>query len=56
MGGINSNIDLVAMTFSAVCIGYIFFNAKTLKQAGSMLKAVTSPHTYRHLTLDTAFA
>jgi alginate O-acetyltransferase complex protein AlgI len=44
-----------AITFSAVCIGYIFFNAKNVKQAGSMLKAIAAPHTYRHLTLDRSF-
>ena len=44
-----------AITFSAVSIGYIFFNAKSFKQAFGMLKAIASPHTYRHLTLDHSF-
>jgi hypothetical protein len=43
------------ITFSAICIGYIFFDAKTVKQAFDMLKSITSPHTYRHLTLDHSF-
>jgi alginate O-acetyltransferase complex protein AlgI len=40
------------LTFSAVCIGYIFFRAESMGQAFAMLKALASPHTYRHLTLD----
>ena len=44
-----------AITFSAVCIGYIFFNAKSVKQAVSMLRAIASPRGYRHLTLDHTF-
>ena len=44
-----------AITFCAVCIGYIFFNAKNLKQAVGMLRAIASPHSYRHLTLDHSF-
>jgi len=44
-----------ALTFSAVCVGYIFFNAKTLAQASGMLKALVSFHSYRHLTLDRSF-
>jgi alginate O-acetyltransferase complex protein AlgI len=44
-----------ALTFSAVCIGYIFFNAKTVPQALGMLKAIVSFRTYRHLTLDRSF-
>ena len=44
-----------AITFSAVLIGYIFFRAENLRQAIAMLKAVASPHTYRHLTLDRSF-
>ncbi len=43
------------LTFSAVCIGYIFFRATSFWQAASMLKAMASPHTYRHLTLDLSF-
>lgn len=44
-----------ALTFSAVCVGYIFFNAKTVSQALGMLKAIVSFRTYRHLTLDHSF-
>lgn len=44
-----------AITFSAVLIGYIFFRAENLRQAIAMLRAVASPHTYLHLTLDRSF-
>ena len=44
-----------ALTFSAVCIGYIFFRAANFRQAAAMLKAMASLHTYRHLTLDHSF-
>lgn len=44
-----------ALTFSAVCVGYIFFRAESVRQAMGMLKAITSPHSYRHLTLDHSF-
>ena len=43
------------LTFSAVCIGYIFFRSDTVKQAARMLKVVASPHAYRHITLDRSF-
>ena len=43
------------LTFSAVCIGYIFFRAESIRQAVAMLKAIASLHTYRHLTLDHSF-
>jgi alginate O-acetyltransferase complex protein AlgI len=43
------------LTFSAVCIGYIFFRAANFRQAAAMLGAVASPRTYRHLTLDHSF-
>ena len=43
------------ITFSAVCIGYIFFNSHTLHQAFGMLKAIASPRRYRHITLDHSF-
>lgn len=43
------------LTFSAVCIGYIFFRAETARQAFGMLKAIASLRTYRHLTLDHSF-
>jgi alginate O-acetyltransferase complex protein AlgI len=44
-----------AITFCAVLVGYIFFNAKTLAQALHMLKAIASPRAYRHITLDRSF-
>jgi alginate O-acetyltransferase complex protein AlgI len=43
------------LTFSAICIGYIFFRAESVHQAFAMLKAMASLHTYRHLTLDHSF-
>jgi alginate O-acetyltransferase complex protein AlgI len=43
------------VTFCAVCIGYIFFRANSVAQALSMLKTITSLHSYRHLTLDHSF-
>jgi alginate O-acetyltransferase complex protein AlgI len=43
------------LTFSAVCIGYIFFRAESVGQALAMLKAIASPHSYAHLTLDHSF-
>jgi alginate O-acetyltransferase complex protein AlgI len=43
------------LTFSAVCIGYIFFRAENVRQALAMLKALASLHTYRQLTLDHSF-
>ena len=43
------------LTFSAVCVGYIFFRANSFQQAVAMLKAMASLHTYRHLTLDHSF-
>jgi alginate O-acetyltransferase complex protein AlgI len=41
-----------ALTFSAVCVGYIFFRSNTVPQALSMLKAIVSLRTYPHLNLD----
>lgn len=43
------------VTFSAVCIGYIFFRCDTLRQAVAMIKAIASPHGYLHRTLDPSF-
>jgi alginate O-acetyltransferase complex protein AlgI len=43
------------LTFSAVCVGYIFFRSESIRQAFAMLKAMASLHTYRHLTLDHSF-
>jgi D-alanyl-lipoteichoic acid acyltransferase DltB (MBOAT superfamily) len=42
-------------TFSAVCIGYIFFRANNFHQAFAMLKAMASLRGYGHLTLDHSF-
>ena len=39
-------------TFTAVLVGYIFFRSETVPQAFGMLRAIISPHTYHHLTLD----
>jgi alginate O-acetyltransferase complex protein AlgI len=43
------------LTFCAVCIGYIFFRSENMRQAFGMFKAIASPHSYRHLTLDHSF-
>jgi alginate O-acetyltransferase complex protein AlgI len=43
------------VTFCAVLIGYIFFRAESMRQAFAMLKAIASPRSYRHLTLDHSF-
>jgi alginate O-acetyltransferase complex protein AlgI len=43
------------VTFSTVCIGYIFFRAENVRQAFAMLKAIASPGAYRHLTFDHSF-
>jgi len=43
------------LTFSGVCIGYIFFRANSFQQMAAMLKAMASLRTYRHLTLDHSF-
>jgi len=40
------------LTFSAVCIGYVFFRSESVKQAFGMIRALASLHTYNHLTLD----
>jgi alginate O-acetyltransferase complex protein AlgI len=40
------------LTFSAVCVGYIFFRANNIPQAFAMLKALASPSTYGDLSLD----
>ncbi len=41
-----------ALTFSAVCVGYVFFRADSVSQVFAMLKALASPSTYGHPTLD----
>jgi D-alanyl-lipoteichoic acid acyltransferase DltB (MBOAT superfamily) len=43
------------LTFSAICIGYIFFRANGFHQAFAMLKAMASLGSYRHLTFDHSF-
>jgi alginate O-acetyltransferase complex protein AlgI len=43
------------LTFSAVCVGYIFFRAKNARQSFAVLKALVSLDSYRHLTLDHSF-
>ena len=40
------------LTFSAVCIGYVFFRSESVGQAFGMLRAITSLQTYGQLTLD----
>jgi alginate O-acetyltransferase complex protein AlgI len=42
-------------TFSAVCIGYVFFRAESVHQAFAMLQAIASPGSYRHFALDHSF-
>ncbi len=44
-----------ALTFLAVCIGYIFFRAESVRQAFAMLKAIASISSYHHLALDHSF-
>jgi alginate O-acetyltransferase complex protein AlgI len=43
------------LTFSAVCIGYIFFRAESIHQAVAMLKGLVSPHAYLHRSFDPSF-
>jgi alginate O-acetyltransferase complex protein AlgI len=43
------------LTFSAVCVGYIFFRATNTRQSFAMLKALASLDSYHHLTLDHSF-
>ncbi len=40
------------LTFSAVCVGYIFFRSESVPQAFAMLRAIASLHSYRRATLD----
>jgi alginate O-acetyltransferase complex protein AlgI len=39
------------LTFSAVCVGYIFFRSETVGQAMGMMSAIASFGSYGHLTL-----
>jgi len=39
------------VTFSAVCVGYIFFRANDMTQAFTMLKTIASPRQYGYRTL-----
>jgi alginate O-acetyltransferase complex protein AlgI len=43
------------LTFSAVCVGYIFFRSESLAQALAMLRAIVSLHSYGHRTLQFSF-
>ena len=43
------------LTFSAVCVGYIFFRSESLSQAFHLLRAIASPASYCQPTLDPAF-
>jgi alginate O-acetyltransferase complex protein AlgI len=40
------------LTFSAVCVGYIFFRSNSIRQAFAMLHAMASLGTYRQFNLD----
>jgi hypothetical protein len=40
------------ITFSAVCVGYIFFRSESLHQAFGMLRSIVDLHTYLHPILD----
>ena len=42
------------LTFSAVCVGYIFFRAESIRQAVAMLKGWLR-RTYLHRTFDHSF-
>jgi hypothetical protein len=55
MDGCAGNWNLMALTFLAVCIGYIFFRAESVRQAFAMLKAIASISSYHHLALDHSF-
>lgn len=43
------------LTFSAVCLGYIFFRSDNLSQAFRMLRAILNPAAYRHFYLPPGF-
>jgi alginate O-acetyltransferase complex protein AlgI len=43
------------LTFAAVNVGYIFFRCESVPQAIAMVKAIASPHSYRHLSLDHSY-
>lgn len=51
LGPVQSGISWL-LTFSAICVGYIFFRAENIPQAFAMLRAIASPHTYLHHTLS----
>jgi len=46
------NIFSWGMTFSLICLGWVFFRAKTFTQAGLMFKAVLSPSTYPRMAVS----
>ena len=43
------------VTFSSVSLGYIFFRSENIRQAFNMLRAIATPSSYRHVTLDHSF-
>jgi alginate O-acetyltransferase complex protein AlgI len=43
------------LTFSAVCVGYIFFRSDNMTQAISMLRVIFNPASYRHFYLPQGF-
>ncbi len=53
-GALASGISWL-LTFSLVCIGYIFFRANSFEQAFAMFQAIASPHSYSSPTLDYSF-
>lgn len=50
--GLLATIISWGLTFAAVCVGYIFFCCHTMGQAFTMLRAISSPHSYSHFILD----
>src|SRR5215469_6133845 len=44
-----------AITFPAVCLGWVFFRAHNLHQAALMLKAIANPRSYLHIALRPDF-
>ena len=53
-GGIATGISWL-LTFSAVCVGYIFFRSDNMTQAFAMLRAIVYPASYRHFFLPQGF-
>ena len=44
-----------AITFPAICLGWIFFRARSLHQAALMLGAILMPRSYLHIALRPDF-